>query len=80
LFISKRFKSCPAEKREKDIKWQRTNVKNVCARIDIKRNSNFSIVRENHHVLLKSDARDGFSSWQLGLHLNDFTMQAFYSN
>jgi hypothetical protein len=30
---------CRAEKKEKDIKWQRTNVKSVCARIDIKRNS-----------------------------------------
>jgi hypothetical protein len=26
-------------KKEKDIKWLRTNVKNVCARIDIRRNN-----------------------------------------
>jgi hypothetical protein len=28
----------PAEKKEKDIRWPHTNVKNVCVRTDIRRN------------------------------------------
>lgn len=36
--------SMPSGKREKDIRWQRTNVKSVCARTDIRiRRSNFSV-------------------------------------
>jgi DNA-binding protein HU-beta len=39
---AKYFKSkslCLAVKRERDIRWRRTNGKNVCARIDTRRNS-----------------------------------------
>jgi hypothetical protein len=42
LLKQRRIEKCQAERREKGIKWQRINVKNVCARTGIKRRNKTS--------------------------------------